>query len=279
MNLARVDQIAKAVLYEGYMLYPYRPSSVKNRQRWNFGVVYPQAYSEAQGGEEACSMRTECLVSGNAGAILEVKLRFLQLQTRSMRAPREVRTGFVARRMAGSGGAGSESAGSGCWRPSAGRRGMRSRFPPRRRLDSETRRDGRAAARSGRRSDRCFGGNRRRMICSRSAFTCGMSRRWNVRGADRDAALMQSLVSTHMILGVRKRRICFAAGAAGGIAGHRRAVPERWRVAGARRRARRSGTRCWLRPSFFTIIRRLLPRAPATCSTARRSTRFFRCGS
>ena len=46
MNLAQVEQIAKAVLYEGYMLYPYRPSSVKNRQRWNFGVVYPQACSE-----------------------------------------------------------------------------------------------------------------------------------------------------------------------------------------------------------------------------------------
>jgi hypothetical protein len=83
VNLAWVDQIAKAVLYEGYMLYPYRPSSVKNRRRWNFGVVHPQAYSEAQGGEEACSMRIECLVSGSAGAILEVKLRFLQLQTRS----------------------------------------------------------------------------------------------------------------------------------------------------------------------------------------------------
>jgi hypothetical protein len=39
MNLAMVDKIAKAVLYEGYMLYPYRPSSVKNQQRWNFGVL------------------------------------------------------------------------------------------------------------------------------------------------------------------------------------------------------------------------------------------------
>ena len=39
MNLATVDRIAKAVLYEGYMLYPYRPSSVKNQQRWNFGVL------------------------------------------------------------------------------------------------------------------------------------------------------------------------------------------------------------------------------------------------
>ena len=45
MNLAMVDQITKALLYEGYMLYPYRPSSVKNQQRWNFGVVFPQSYS------------------------------------------------------------------------------------------------------------------------------------------------------------------------------------------------------------------------------------------
>ena len=85
MNLERVEQIAKAVLYEGYMLYPYRPSSVKNQQRWNFGVVYPRAYSEAQEGQEASSMRTECLVSGNASTVLEVKLRFLHLRTRSLR--------------------------------------------------------------------------------------------------------------------------------------------------------------------------------------------------
>jgi hypothetical protein len=82
MNLERVDQIAKAVLYEGYMLYPYRPSSVKNRQRWNFGVLYPQAYSEAQGGTDACSMRTECLVRGRTDTKLEIRLRFLQLQLR-----------------------------------------------------------------------------------------------------------------------------------------------------------------------------------------------------
>src|SRR5579863_9344170 len=83
MNLSRVDQIAKAVLYEGYMLYPYRPSSVKNRQRWNFGVVYPQAYSDAQGAGEPTTMRTECLVSGSPAARLQVKLRFLQLRIRS----------------------------------------------------------------------------------------------------------------------------------------------------------------------------------------------------
>jgi hypothetical protein len=84
MNLACVDQIAKAVLYEGYMLYPYRPSSVKNRQRWNFGVVYPQAYSDANddGGQTPASTRTECLVRGVPATWVEVRLRFLQLQTR-----------------------------------------------------------------------------------------------------------------------------------------------------------------------------------------------------
>ena len=59
MNAQLVDGIVKAVLYEGYMLYPYRPSSLKNRQRFNFGVIYPCAYSEAQGGTDACTMQTD----------------------------------------------------------------------------------------------------------------------------------------------------------------------------------------------------------------------------
>lgn len=83
MNLQAGEQIAKAVLYEGYMLYPYRPSSVKNRQRFNFGVVSPKAYSDAQEGTEPCSIRTECLISGDAGTRFESRIRFLHLQTRS----------------------------------------------------------------------------------------------------------------------------------------------------------------------------------------------------
>lgn len=86
MNLERVEQIAKAVLYEGYMLYPYRPTSVKNQQRWNFGVVYPEAYSNSQEGTDLSSMQTECLVSGNSNTTFNGWLRFLQLQRRSRRA-------------------------------------------------------------------------------------------------------------------------------------------------------------------------------------------------
>jgi hydrogenase maturation protease len=84
MNLAVVEKIAKAVLYEGYMLYPYRPSSVKNQQRWNFGVLCPRSYSEAQKGGEAWTMQTECLIEGSSLTGLEVRVRFLQLVVRSV---------------------------------------------------------------------------------------------------------------------------------------------------------------------------------------------------
>src|SRR5215472_6662829 len=84
MNLAMVEKIAKAVLYEGYLLYPYRPSAVKNRQRWNFGVLYPRSYSQAQAGSDRWMIETECLVQGNQQAELEVRVRFLQLLERSI---------------------------------------------------------------------------------------------------------------------------------------------------------------------------------------------------
>jgi hypothetical protein len=85
MNTKSVDAIANAVLYEGYMLYPYRPSSVKNRHRFNFGVLYPQSYSEAQSGSDAWSMQTECLVKGACLSAVEVRVRFLKLVGRSVR--------------------------------------------------------------------------------------------------------------------------------------------------------------------------------------------------
>jgi len=84
MNLAAVEQIAKAVLYEGYMLYPYRPSSVKNRQRWNFGVLYPQSYSEVQAGTDLCFSQTECLVQAGHDCRIEVRARFLHLISRTV---------------------------------------------------------------------------------------------------------------------------------------------------------------------------------------------------
>jgi len=86
MNLALVEPIVNAVLYEGYMLYPYRPSSVKNRQRWTFGGVYPQAYSETQSGSDVWAVQTECLVVGDERSVpqLDLKIRFLHLLAREI---------------------------------------------------------------------------------------------------------------------------------------------------------------------------------------------------
>ena len=84
MNMDRVEKIAEAVLYEGYMLYPYRASAVKNQQRWNFGVICPKSYSESENGSEAWTMQTECLLQGNSSTQLHVKIRFLQIVARSV---------------------------------------------------------------------------------------------------------------------------------------------------------------------------------------------------
>ena len=84
MNLDRVEKIANAVLYEGYILYPYRATAVKNQQRWNFGALCPPSYSHAQGETEACLMQTECLVLGDGRTTLDVKVRFLHLLAREV---------------------------------------------------------------------------------------------------------------------------------------------------------------------------------------------------
>ncbi len=84
MNLELVEKIANAVLYEGYMLYPYRASSVKNRQRFNWGALAPESYSEAQKGTEAFEMQTECLLRGDESTTFDVKVRFLHLVSREI---------------------------------------------------------------------------------------------------------------------------------------------------------------------------------------------------
>jgi hypothetical protein len=79
MNFDQVEKIAAAILYEGYILYPYRPTAIKNRQRWNFGTLYPRVYAQARRPEEPFRLVAECLAVADAQATLDVRLRFLQL--------------------------------------------------------------------------------------------------------------------------------------------------------------------------------------------------------
>src|SRR5262249_7835362 len=79
-----IQKVADAVLYEGYALYPYRASAVKNRSRWQFGVLAPRGWSEAGGGDPWWQ-ETQCLVDlprPDAAARLLGRCRFLQLRHR-----------------------------------------------------------------------------------------------------------------------------------------------------------------------------------------------------
>jgi hypothetical protein len=83
MKLDSIAEIAKAVLYEGYILYPYRPSSVKNRQRWSFGGVFPRQYA-AHDPSEPWTMQTQCLLQADTGTSIDVRVGFLQLVARDV---------------------------------------------------------------------------------------------------------------------------------------------------------------------------------------------------
>jgi len=67
MNWAPAEQIARAVLYEGYLLYPYRRSALKNQWRWTFGVVPP-----------AGSTGLDCLLETTPSVRVSLKVRFLR---------------------------------------------------------------------------------------------------------------------------------------------------------------------------------------------------------
>jgi hypothetical protein len=89
MKFAPLEKIADAVLYEGYILYPYRASALKNRQRWNFGTLYPRAFAETQSPPELFSFQAEVLIAGNPESRVTACLRFLQLLPAGQEDPHE----------------------------------------------------------------------------------------------------------------------------------------------------------------------------------------------
>ncbi|MEU9111519.1 hypothetical protein AB0D04_06945 [Streptomyces sp. NPDC048483] len=81
-RFAAARQVADAVLFEGYVLYPYRASAAKNRLRWQFGVLVPPHWGADS--EEHSFQRTECLMEPRSGARLSAELRFLHAQRRTV---------------------------------------------------------------------------------------------------------------------------------------------------------------------------------------------------
>jgi hypothetical protein len=83
MSFESTKKIADAVLYEGYVLYPYRASAAKNRLRFQFGVLAPRQWSDS-GGCEQWWMSTECIAEAHPEARVSGKVRFLQMQRRTV---------------------------------------------------------------------------------------------------------------------------------------------------------------------------------------------------
>ncbi len=102
MSVEAARRVADTVLYEGYILYPYRASHGKNASgvRWQFGVLVPQRHAEAHplptgalpetgtvsGAIETWCQQTECIVEPADGAAVDIRLRFLHLQARQVEA-------------------------------------------------------------------------------------------------------------------------------------------------------------------------------------------------
>ncbi|WP_244207203.1 hypothetical protein, partial [Streptomyces swartbergensis] len=97
----QVSAVADAVLYEGYLLYPYRRSSAKNRVRWQFGVLFPRDWVEADGpvvpgvsgSADSWYQQTECLlrIRQPGSASVRVRIRHLQMQRKQMEETRDGR--------------------------------------------------------------------------------------------------------------------------------------------------------------------------------------------
>ena len=84
VNPAHLDQaraVADAILYEGYLLYPYRKSAQKNQSRFQFGVLMPPAYGAVDPYEPSAS-QAECLLECDNDTRIWILARFLHLRRR-----------------------------------------------------------------------------------------------------------------------------------------------------------------------------------------------------
>jgi hypothetical protein len=83
-HVTQARVVADAILYEGYLLYPYRKSAQKNQARFQFGVLMPAAYGAVDPCEPTAS-QTEFVVESPGSGEIWVLARFLQLRRRTVR--------------------------------------------------------------------------------------------------------------------------------------------------------------------------------------------------
>lgn len=84
-RFAAARGVADLVCYEGYILYPYHAADGKNRggTRFQWGVLVPPSWGQVDPSERS-SLRSELVVDPGSGPLAAVRVRFLQLQRRTV---------------------------------------------------------------------------------------------------------------------------------------------------------------------------------------------------
>ncbi len=256
MSAGQVQKVADAILYEGYALYPYRASSVKNQQRWTFGGLYPAAYAPRTG--DRSSFQAQVLISGPSDPVIEAAVRFLHLVDEE-KAEQSWQTGIEREVLASSIDA----------RPVLHFPGL-----------EEGRRRRRSTARASRRH-----GRDTRARPSTGAFKSLHCRLANVTDLaesnelSRDEASLRALISAHAILRVAGGEFVSHDRSAGTISPRRREMRQPGCLAGIGGRTWRARLHAGISDYPFRLSRRWRRKVPAISSMARRSTRFLPCAS
>ncbi len=81
--MEELRKLADAVLYEGYLLWPYRRSALKNQRRWTWGGVFPPRHREVHP-DDRSAIQAECLVEAEAAPAVDVRVRFLHVVARTL---------------------------------------------------------------------------------------------------------------------------------------------------------------------------------------------------
>jgi len=93
----RFGGLVRTLLYEGYSLFPYRQQALKNRYRWNFGVLAPAPFAEREGSHS--KLQAELLLQFGACAELSLCVVFLQQLADGAVVERWLPSSFAVRRL------------------------------------------------------------------------------------------------------------------------------------------------------------------------------------
>jgi hypothetical protein len=77
------DGLIRTLLYEGYALYPYHRSAMKNQKPIPVGVIFPEDY-HAFNPHAGSVMQTETILLGSRDLHIDVTVHFLHLRKQTI---------------------------------------------------------------------------------------------------------------------------------------------------------------------------------------------------